>query len=410
MRQNKKQNGLTIGLIYYVLILLSVLDILGIVFCVYKTLISFTSSVGSSLNLVNKGNGPAQPNPYMWLVLFFACLILFPVLTTLRQKYRDLYEYDEKGNSKRFGKPSQLSAKERKALDIQKLADQERILSSSTRKKITHEGPKDCEKELKKLVGLLEVKQDVHEMESRMIYEQNRYKETHRHGKFKPTTAQHMIFYGPPGTGKTTIARIMTRILYKNGYIRKNQCVEIDGNFFLGLSEGESIKRTRILLEHALGGVLFIDEAYSLAYSYAGRSILASIVKEMEDNQSDLVVILAGYDDEMKKLLDLNPGLRSRIKKFLNFKSYSVEELKQIFLCMANQQGFCVDISLLDKFEDYIAKERSAKDFGNARSVRNLLDLAIDKHAANLMDGKLSQDAKYMLSGIDMPDVKEKML
>jgi stage V sporulation protein K len=399
MSNEKKQSAAGAGLVYTILILVSVADICAAGFCAYQVLGMYLSGLPGSLSVTE--------SPYLWMGGTFVGIALWPVLTRARQKYRDLYEYDEKGNSRKRGSKSQLSAAERKQLDIQQMTDQERIFSASERKRITHEPPKNTEAALKELIGLRDVKRDVHEMEARMAYEKQCWKEKHHHGKFHPENAQHMVFYGPPGTGKTTVARIMAGILYRHGYIRKNQCVEVDGNFFLGLSEGETAKRTEMLINHSMGGVLFIDEAYSLVYAPAGREVLATIVKEMEDNRGDIVIILAGYDNEMRKLADLNPGLESRIKKFMDFKAYTTEELKAILVGMANQKGFVVDTGLLDKFELYMDREKKLPNFGNARAVRSFLDRAIDRHAANIMDEELPKEAKYRLTAKDMPDIQK---
>lgn len=338
------------------------------------------------------------------------CIILYMICTNWRQQLRDEVEYDENGISRKYGNFSKLSSDERKRIEEQKMIDAERVLDSATMKRITHKGEADPDKAMNQLIGLENVKRDMHEMAARMQYENER-----RKGKKKKNSAStsnissmHMIFMGPPGTGKTTVARIMAGFLYKNGYIRKNQCVEVDGNFLNGSSPGESSKKTQMLITKSLGGVLFIDEAYALLQGSGGaygQEAIATIVKAMEDNKDDIVFILAGYDKEMKQLVNSNPGIESRIKKYMWFGDYKVDDLKNIFMYMAGQANFCVSAEMMDAFEDRISYEMKQPNFGNARTVRNLLDKMIDRHAANIMDGIIDKSRKYYLEEIDMPEI-----
>jgi stage V sporulation protein K len=272
-------------------------------------------------------------------------------------------------------------------------------------KRITHKGETDPEAAMAKLIGLEEVKRSMHEMAARMAYDMGD-KKGRKKKHNKPTNSMHMIFMGPPGTGKTTAARIMAGFLYKNGYIRKNQCVEVDGNFLNGMSPGESSKKTEMLITKSLGGVLFIDEAYALLQkngSGYGQEAIATIVKAMEDQKDDIVFILAGYDKEMRELINSNPGIESRIKKYLWFGDYSVNNLQDIFRAMAGEHNFCVSAEMMEAFGERMRQEMNQPNFGNARTARNFLDQAIDMHATNLMDGKLDASKRYSLEGVDMP-------
>jgi len=343
----------------------------------------------------------------VYLILAALGIIVTPFLAKWRQKLRDLVEYDENGLSKTHGQFSQLSRKEREAIDRQKTLDAERILSATTFKTICHDGSQNCHEELDRLIGLQNVKDRIHEMEARMDYEkkaESDNKDKHKRRKNNRTqtlSSMHMMFYGKPGTGKTTVARIMTGLLYEYGYIRKNQCVEIDGNFFNGLSVGESSKRANMLITKSLGGVIFIDEAYALLSNGGGQEVIATIVKAMEDHRDEIVFIFAGYEKEMEKLVRSNPGIESRIKYHLYFEEYNLGELKQIFKEMAHEKNLLVSEKLLDAFSNEIMYKKSQPDFGNARTVRNMLDTIIDKHAVNLRNGSIPETDRYKLKACD---------
>ena len=199
------------------------------------------------------------------------------------------------------------------------------------------------------------------------------------------------------------MARILTSLLYEYKYIRKNQCVEIDGNFFLGLSPGESSAKTNVIVQASRGGVLFIDEAYSLATNSNGQEVVATLVKAMEDHRDDTVFVFAGYENLMKDFIGINPGIESRVKYFINFPNYSKKELSAIFMQMAHEQNFKVSKELLELAASKLQEDSRKKNFGNARSVRVLLDRIIDVHAINVSEGAIERDGINNLSAKDMP-------
>ncbi len=397
--------------LYYLSIILSVSVIVFSIFCVWL----FMTTVGKpkvngfeNAQTVNIFKTMINTIPSaVYLILAALGIIVTPFLAKWRQKLRDLVEYDENGLSKTHGQFSQLSRKEREAIDRQKTLDAERILSATTFKTICHDGSQNCHEELDRLIGLQNVKDRIHEMEARMDYEkkaESDNKDKHKRRKNNRTqtlSSMHMMFYGKPGTGKTTVARIMTGLLYEYGYIRKNQCVEIDGNFFNGLSVGESSKRANMLITKSLGGVIFIDEAYALLSNGGGQEVIATIVKAMEDHRDEIVFIFAGYEKEMEKLVRSNPGIESRIKYHLYFEEYNLGELKQIFKEMAHEKNLLVSEKLLDAFSNEIMYKKSQPDFGNARTVRNMLDTIIDKHAVNLRNGSIPEADRYKLKACD---------
>ena len=399
---------------YFFIIFLTVLEILGVIIF---GILFLASSIGitSFLPGTNSFNTTtASPNPayeiisdgkVVWGILCAVCIVFYPFITNLRQRYRDEYEYDENGVSKKRGHFSQLSKKERDEIERHKMIDNERLLDEATVKKITREGSNNPNEDMKKLIGLNNVKAEMHEIVARIIYENEKErKKKSKKNKGDSLSSMHMIFMGPPGTGKTTVARIMTGFLYETGYIKKNKCVEIDGNFFAGTSRADSTKKTQMLITRALGGVLFIDEAYALLNS-GGQEVIATLIKEMEDRKNEFVVILAGYDNEMKRLINSNPGIESRIKRYLWFGDYSVEDLRSIFISMAGEEGFVVSSEIVDDFTDRIIYEKKQPNFGNARTVRNLLDKIIDKHAVNMLDGINPPETKFLLTQADMPQI-----
>ena len=349
-------------------------------------------------------NDTAFPGPFLTTI----GLLLLPIAFHFLGKFLDVVleearmeaEYDDHGHHKKFGSLKKLSKAERREIEKQKIAADEVIISSTELKSMTHKGPTDPMKEIDKLIGLLPAKNALKEMAARMQFEKENRK------KAKPS--MHMVFLGPPGTGKTTCARIMAGFLYKNGYIKKNQCVEIDGNFFNGLSPGESSRKASIIIEKSLGGVLFIDEAYSLLgpAGSAGQEVIATIVKYMEDYRDQFVLVLAGYGAEMEALVDANPGLESRVKRFIWFGSYSLDELTEIFVQMAHDSGFKVSRELKEKYMDFMFSIMDEPNFGNARTVRNVLEKCIDRHALNIMENRIPQEHKFSLLGEDFPYIE----
>lgn len=336
-------------------------------------------------------------------VLSLGLHILASILDRFIKDVRMEIEYDSKGHNIELSSLKDMSKKERREVERYKIMTNEVILSSTQLKSLTKSGAKNPKKAMDNLVGLENVKKDMAEMAARMEFEK-------KAGKNTMSGTMHMMFYGPPGTGKTTVARIMAGFLYKNGYIKKNQCIEIDGNFFSGLSAGESSMKTTMVIEHALGGVLFIDEAYTLlgTQSAVGQEVLATIVKAMEDHRGEIVFILAGYGDEMKQVVDANPGLESRIKRFFWFGDYNDRELFEIFRRMANKKDLVLSADIAEKFQEYIRKVKKEKNFGNARTVRNILDKCIDRHALNLKEKKIDPSDTYRLMGIDFPDERQR--
>ena len=200
-----------------------------------------------------------------------------------------------------------------------------------------------------------------------------------------------MVFLGNPGTGKTTIARLISDILYNLKYIKENKLVEVSVKDLVAEYVGQTAPKTNAVIEKAMNGVLFIDEAYALAStndsSYNDEAI-ATLIQAMENYRDKLVVIFAGYTKEMQAFLNSNSGITSRIGYTLEFDDYTTDELIQIFMGMATKAGFIVKEDAIKYLEEIINKYRNMKNFGNARFVRNIYEKTVIKHASNVKDKK----------------------
>lgn len=331
------------------------------------------------------------------LILAGICLAVQPILEVARQNLRQITDFDEFGMNVRFKNYKKLTREDKDRIDRQKLEDMERILSSNTLKKMTHKGSKSPKEDMDHLVGMDNVKREMSKMAAKMVYEK-------KDKKSKAETSMHMCFLGSPGTGKTTCARIMAGFLYQNGYIRKNQYIETDGVFLKGANAMETQQKVMRLVQFAMDGVLFIDEAYALAQYPDAISVL---IKAMEDNRDRLVIIFAGYKKEMQWFLDANSGIYSRIKHYMVFEDYSPKELLDIFKSMAKEKKFTMTENAEIAFNERIHIDMQGQYFGNARAVRNILEQAIDNHYLNLQEKTLDQSERFVLHDCDIPKEAE---
>lgn len=335
--------------------------------------------------------------PVVWIVLTGATY--YP-LAKKRQQLRDLCEYDRFGNLRKSF--STMSSEQRKHAEQAKMVEIQRVIPDSLIKSCTHEGPKDPDAEMEKLIGLGQVRNEVLEMKAQLEFDKTDKKKDNKKTGGTDGDVMHMVFYGPPGTGKTTFARIITSYLYQYGIIKKNKCIEIDGNMVKGNTARETNMKMTRFLQSAIGGVLFIDEAYALArYKGENTAAVATLIKFMEDYRSEFVLILAGYENEMKQLIASNPGFKSRVRYF-NFPSYTMPELREIFMKMAGEEGYAVDGDAYPMFDEIMEQERKKRDFGNARTVRKCLSASIRKHKSNFMNNVISPEARYRLCREDI--------
>ena len=226
--------------------------------------------------------------------------------------------------------------------------------------------------ELDTYIGLAVVKQEVRDLINMVQV----YKLRQQHDLPTTDMSLHMVFTGNPGTGKTMMARMMARIYRSLGILSKGQLVEVDRSGLVAGYVGQTALKAQKVIEKAMGGVLFVDEAYALngrSDNDFGQEAIDTLLKAMEDHRDDLVVIVAGYTDLMDKFIHSNPGLESRFNRFLLFEDYSLDELVAIFK-MRCGKGYVLSPEAEPLVRDYIAEESADDGFGNARGVRNLFE------------------------------------
>jgi probable Rubsico expression protein CbbX len=253
----------------------------------------------------------------------------------------------------------------------------------------------------RELIGLLPVKTRIRETAALLLVDRVRKKLNL--SALSPTL--HMSFTGNPGTGKTTVALRMAEILHRLGYVREGHLISVTRDDLVGQYIGHTAPKTKEIIKKAMGGVLFIDEAYYLykpenERDYGAESI-EILLQVMENNRDDLVVILAGYKDRMDKFFHSNPGMRSRIAHHIDFPDYSADELLVIAKLMLAAQNYRFSPEAEKAFSEYIPLRMKMEHFANARSIRNALDRARMRQANRLFAG-----AKKNLTKIDLMTIE----
>jgi SpoVK/Ycf46/Vps4 family AAA+-type ATPase len=263
----------------------------------------------------------------------------------------------------------------------------------------------DLEKELSKVIGLDSVKKYIRSLNARLRLQDERKKAGL---KTDSTQTMHMIFTGNPGTGKTMMARTVANVLYNMNVIQTNKLVETDRSGLVAGYVGQTAIKTREVIETALGGVLFIDEAYALAQggdNDFGQEAIDTLVKMMDDNRDRLVVILAGYSDDMKHFLDKNAGLHSRFANIIEFPDYSTEELMQIADGFYSEQGYVLSDTAKTALREKLEAAKLNKQFGNGRYVRNVFEKSLNNQALRLSNE--TTFTKESLTVITDDDIRE---
>ncbi len=228
--------------------------------------------------------------------------------------------------------------------------------------------------ELNGYIGLKSIKKEVNDLINMVTV----HKLRKQHGLSTVDMSLHMVFSGNPGTGKTMIARLMGRIYHSLGILSKGQLVEVDRSGLVAGYVGQTAIKTAEALKKAQGGVLFIDEAYTLtggSQNDFGQEAVDTILKAMEDKRGNLVVIVAGYDGLMQRFIHSNPGLESRFNRYMHFEDYTLDEMVDIFKMQLERSEYTIDGDALEEVRAYIDREnQNAVSFGNARGVRNIFE------------------------------------
>ncbi|WP_337957207.1 AAA family ATPase [Tepidanaerobacter acetatoxydans] len=291
---------------------------------------------------------------------------------------------------------------------LMQLENKKNSISVYPYKKPQSKDIKEIMEELDSLIGLKNVKSLVKEVHAFVEIQKRRKQE----GLINEPLVMHMIFKGNPGTGKTTVARIIGNLFKELEVLPKGHLVEVERADLVGEYIGHTAQKTREQIKRALGGILFIDEAYSLARGGEkdfGKECIDSLVKAMEDYKDDLIVILAGYKDEMDWFLQINPGLRSRFPIQIEFNDYSVDELMQIAKMMAEKRQYRFSPKALLQFEDILQSSMDNifyNKLGNARLVRNMIEKAIRRQALRLVSqSKISRISREDLLQIEPEDI-----
>ncbi len=265
----------------------------------------------------------------------------------------------------------------------------------------------DLMNELNSLVGLDEVKKDIKSLINLLKVKKLR----EERGMRQPSVSLHMVFSGNPGTGKTTVARLLAKIYKCIDVVPEGHLVEVDRSGLVEGYVGQTATKTKEVVESALGGILFIDEAYTLTAGKDGKDFgqeaVDTILKLMEDNRDNLVVIVAGYTELMEEFVNSNPGLRSRFNKYIFFKDYTGEQLYEIFMSMCEKQEYMPNAAgkeyVKQFFEDKVANKD--ENFANAREVRNYLERAISRQASRIVE--LTDVSDKQLKTLTKSDLEE---
>ncbi len=311
---------------------------------------------------------------------------------------RNLFEASVERQAIRLSGKDSLTAEDMMTLT---LADVDQKASQLEDKEVTLE---EALAELDSLIGMEEVKAEVRKIADFCKIA----KEREEAGMKNATMSYHCVFTGNPGTGKTTVARVLAKVYKALGVLDKGQLVETDRSGLVAEYVGQTAVKTNRLIDDALGGVLFIDEAYTLVQGgpndYGGEAI-ATLLKRMEDDRDRLIVIVAGYPDEMRQFIDANPGLQSRFTRYIHFPDYTTAELADMFRMYARRSHYELseemDKNLLAAMA-FLTKNRD-RNFGNGRYVRNLFEKAVEHQAGRL--AALDTRTPEMLKTLELADI-----
>ena len=309
-----------------------------------------------------------------------------------------------------WGNPATKTAQDRKTNEppaaAEKHSDETPVAEVSEQ---PPENIEDLKAELNELIGLEGIKREVNNLIN-MVTVHNLRKQN---GLKTVDMSLHMVFSGNPGTGKTMIARLMARIYRSLGVLSKGQLVEVDRSGLVAGYIGQTATKTSEVVEKAKGGVLFIDEAYTLSSGKGendfGQEAIDTLLKAMEDNREDLIVIVAGYDGLMDEFIHSNPGLESRFNRYLHFDDYNVDEMMSILELQLKKGQYVLDDSARIAVRDYIELSNTGSiAFGNARGVRNIFERLLVAQANRLSAATdLTKEALMTLTEEDVKAARE---
>ena len=312
----------------------------------------------------------------------FQTLNLMPIVKTLYAQF--VYEL---GRYYLFNKNDKRDIEKDNFIQYIKLLDikqEEKTIVVEEPKEESSESLEDLQKQLDSMIGLGGVKSQVHSLINELKIDAIRKSK----GFKVSNTSKHLVFKGNPGTGKTTIARLLSKIYKELGVLEKGQLVEVDRSEIVAGYVDQTALKTKEKIDEAMGGILFIDEAYTLAKgdNDFGQEAIDTLLKAMEDHRDEFIVIVAGYDEPMEAFLQSNPGLKSRFNEYIHFDDYSKEELFLIFGLLCEQNDFRMDLEAQDTLKSYLNELCNHKpdNFANGREMRNLFDKSKKAHSNRL--------------------------